>query len=87
MAGSLNIIQAGDMTVKFRDKTIYDAIKLPCGGTAYFDEGSGCSHRCECGATVGSIGMSKHCREAQEKQDMWEKLGGEPWDFYEGVES
>lgn len=68
-------------------RTIYDPIKLPCGGVAYFDEGSGCSHRCECGATVGSMGMSKHCKEAQEKQDMWEKLGGEKWDYYEGVES
>lgn len=64
------------------NKSVYDPIRLPCGGVAYFDEGSGCSHRCEmCNATVRSIGMPKRCKEAQEKQDMWEKLGGKKWNY------
>lgn len=67
-------------------RELYGPLKLPCGGIAHFDEGSGCSHRCECGATVGSMGMSKRCKEAQEKQDMWEQLGGKEWNYYEGVE-
>ena len=68
-------------------KEWYDPIKLPCGGIAYFDEGAGYGYRCElCMAVVGSIGMPSRCREEQEKWDMWAKLGGKEWDFYEGVE-
>lgn len=58
-----------------------DPIKLPCGGTAWFDHGSGCSYRCECGATVGSIGMPKPCKEEAEKWDVQKALGGEGWDY------
>jgi hypothetical protein len=35
----------------------HDLMRLPCGGIAYFDESSGISYRCECGAVVGSIGQ------------------------------
>lgn len=59
-------------------------IFLPCGGTAYFDEDSGISYRCECGATVGSIGMSPHCKDEQTKWDNWKKLGGKGWDIFTG---
>lgn len=63
----------------FLDKI--DPIRLPCGGTAWFDHGSGCSYRCECGATVGSIGMPKRCKEEAEKWDVQKALGGEGWDY------
>jgi hypothetical protein len=63
-----------------------ERIKLPCGGTAYFDHGSGISYRCECGATVGSIGMPKHCQEEAEKWDNWKTLGGEGWDYFTEIE-
>lgn len=72
--------------VRKMNNEVFDPIKLPCGGIAYFDEGSGCSHRCECGATVGSMGMPKHCKEEMKKWDNWEKLGGKGWNYYEGVE-
>lgn len=61
---------------------VYGPMRLPCGGTAYFDDGSGCSHRCECGATVGSIGMPQHCKELMDAYKNWEKLGGKGWDYW-----
>ena len=60
---------------------IVSPIRLPCGGTAYFDQGSGCSYRCECGATVGSVGMPKPCREEADKWEVQKILGGEGWDY------
>lgn len=58
---------------------------LPCGGEAYFDEGSGCSHRCwTCMATVGSIGQSQHCKDASKFWDNWKKMGGKGWDYDKG---
>ena len=57
------------------------AIRLPCGGTAYFDEGSGIAYRCECGAVVGSVGMPKACREEADKWEVQKILGGEGWDY------
>ena len=55
---------------------------MPCGGTAYFDESSGISYRCDdCGAVIGSIGMPKACKEETEKWDNWERLGGKGWDY------
>lgn len=57
---------------------------LPCGGIAYFDEGSGCSHRCECGATVGSIGQPQSCKDEAQKYRNWEGLGGKGWDYDKG---
>jgi hypothetical protein len=61
----------------------YDPVKLPCGGVAYLDESSGISYRCElCGATVGSIGQSQHCKDEMAKWDAWEKLGGKGWDYF-----
>lgn len=63
----------------------YDPMKLPCGGTAYFDESSGISYRCEtCMAVVGSIGMPAHCKHEAEKYRVMELLGGKGWDYLEG---
>jgi len=60
---------------------LYDPMRLPCGGTAYFDESSGISYRCECGAVVGSIGMPKACKDEAEKWRVMELLGGQGWDY------
>lgn len=61
-------------------------IKLPCGGTAYFDEDSGISYRCECGAVVGSIGQSQHCKDEAKKWEAWKQLGGKDWDYFDRLE-
>ena len=61
----------------------YDPMRLPCGGTAYFDESSGISYRCECGAVVGSIGMPQECKHEMDKWDLMKKLGGKGWDYLE----
>lgn len=59
-----------------------DVMRLPCGGTAYFDESSGISYRCEdCGAVVGSIGQPEHCKDEMQKYDVWKTLGGKGWDY------
>lgn len=65
---------------------LLDPMPLPCGGTAYWDESSGISYRCECGVVVGSIGMPKHCKDEAEKWHVIELLGGKGWDYFEGVE-
>lgn len=67
----------------------YDALRLPCGGTAYYDESSGCAHRCEdCMAVVGSIGMPSSCKDELDKYDkVLPALGSKVrWDFYLGKE-
>ncbi len=51
-----------------------EPIKLPCGGTAYFDVSSGISYRCECGAVVGSIGMPRTCKEEFDQEKMLRTL-------------
>lgn len=57
-------------------------LKLPCGGTAYFDYASGISYRCStCFAIVGSIGQSQSCKDAAKMYENWEALGGEGWDY------
>ena len=61
---------------------LYDPMHLPCGGTAYWDEGSGISYRCECGSVVGSIGMPQSCKDEAQKYDNWKKLGGKGWDYF-----
>ena len=62
--------------------TMPRTIKLACGASAYFDQSSGISYRCEdCMATVGSIGMPRRCREEEEKWKAWEHLGGQGWDY------
>lgn len=64
-------------------RSIIDPMRLPCGGIAYWDEDSGISYRCEdCGAVVGSIGMPKECKDAVQKYENWEKLGGQGWDYF-----
>ena len=57
---------------------------LPCGGIAYFDESSGISYRCECGAVVGSVGMPNVCREEAKKYDVLKALGGKGWNYKKG---
>lgn len=60
-------------------------IHLPCGGTAYFDDSSGISYRCEdCGSVVGSIGQPQSCKEEAKKYEDWKTLGGVGWDYFEG---
>lgn len=62
-----------------------EVLHLPCGGTAYFDTGSGCSFRCSsCFATVGSIGQPDHCRSLSKQYEQWEILGGAGWDYSTG---
>lgn len=70
------------------DGVKYEAIHLPCGGTAYFDEGAGISYRCEtCMATVGSIGMPSDCKAEIDKYEILKKLGGRAcWDYNKGCE-
>ena len=66
----------------------YDAMKLPCGGVAYYDyESSIHSYRCaNCFAVVGSIGMPKNCKDEMVKWENWEKIGGEGWDYFAEIE-
>lgn len=61
---------------------VIDVMRLPCGGTASWDESSGISYRCECGAVVGSVGMPQACRDEMEKWEAWAELGGEDWDYF-----
>lgn len=59
-----------------------DEIKLPCGGTAYFDHDSGFSYRCStCYAVIGSIGQPEECKDAAQMYANWEALGGQNWDY------
>lgn len=65
----------------------YDPVKLPCGGTAYFDYQSGISYRCAtCGAVVNSIGMPQRCKDEAKKWESWAKLGGQGWDYFADAE-
>lgn len=75
-----------DREVGFSLQWGMDTMYLPCGGTAYFDEESGISYRCECGAVVGSIGMPKACQDETEKWEIQKALGGQGWDYYEEKE-
>ena len=60
-------------------------IKLPCGGTAYFEEDTSCSYRCtNCYAVIGSIAQSKECKDAAQMYANWEALGGEGWCYNTG---
>jgi hypothetical protein len=62
-----------------------DVLKLPCGGTAFFDYESGCSYRCStCYAVIGSIGQSKECKDAAQMYANWEALGGAGWCYVSG---
>ena len=69
--------------------SLLDPMRLPCGGTAYWDEASGISYRCEnCIAVVGSVGMPKSCKDELNKYDIvLPALGSKiTWDYYEGCE-
>ena len=62
-----------------------DPMHLPCGGVAYWDEGSGISYRCElCGAVVGSIGQPRSCREEADKWKAYEQANMWRWDYNKG---
>jgi hypothetical protein len=52
-------------------------VTLLCGSTAYFDEGSGISYRCEtCMAVVGSMGMPRSCQTLYDQADVINILKG-----------
>jgi len=54
-----------------------DTIEVLCGSTAYFDEDSGISYRCEtCFAVIGSIGMPRECAELYRMEEVVQKLKG-----------
>ncbi len=60
-----------------------DPMRLPCGGTAYYDQESGIAYRCwDCMAVVGSISQPQACKDAAEKYDNWQALGGRGWDYF-----
>lgn len=64
-----------------------DPMRLPCGGTAFFDEGAGYGYRCwDCMAVVGSIGQPQHCKDEAKKYEVWERLGGKGWDYFKEEE-
>lgn len=71
------------MTTYTRDNiALTNPIKLPCGGTAYFDHESGISYRCvDCMAVVGSMGMPDYCQEEAQKYRNWKAMGGKGWDY------
>ncbi len=51
--------------------------ELPCGGIAHFDIDSGYAYRCEtCLCVIGSVGISKHCKDLMEMEDVINKLKG-----------
>lgn len=62
----------------------YKPMYLPCGGVAYFDDGSGYGYRCECGSVVGSIGQPARCKDEAQKYENWKTLGGKGWDYDKG---
>ena len=65
--------------------SVLNTIFLPCGSSAYFDESSGISYRCdECGAVVGSVGQPTSCQEEADKWKMLKTLGGRGWDYERG---
>jgi hypothetical protein len=37
-------------------------------------------------AVVGSIGQPQACKDAAEKYDNWQALGGQGWDYFEQAE-
>lgn len=60
-------------------------LHLPCGGTAYFDEQSGYSYRCElCGATLGSIAQTQACNEADFAIETEGRRSGKKWNYKTG---
>jgi hypothetical protein len=62
-------------------------MKLPCGGTAFFDTDSGISYRCwDCMAVVGSMGQPQSCKDEMQKWENWTKLGGKDWDYFAETE-
>jgi hypothetical protein len=67
-----------------RELSLLDPMHLPCGGTAYWDESSGISYRCECGSVVGSIGMAYQCKSELKKWEAYENEGLWKWDYIKG---
>lgn len=74
-----NIYGESQVSAEFRP------MHLPCGSTAYFDESSGFSYRCEhCGAVVGSIAQPQQCKDEAQKYENWKTIGGKGWDYDKG---
>lgn len=64
---------------------LVEVLHMPCGGLAFFDEGSGIGYRCEdCGAVIGSIGQPQRCKDEAKKYEDWVKLGGKGWNYKKG---
>ena len=60
-------------------------LHLPCGATAYFDEQSGYSYRCEsCMATVGSIAQPQQCKDVAFLIKAEAALSGKKWNYNTG---
>lgn len=60
-------------------------IYLPCNSRARWDYESDMGYRCEtCFAMVGSIGQPQTCVDKANKYKMYEKLGGEKWNYETG---
>lgn len=60
-------------------------LKLPCGGTAYFDEGAGYGYRCRnCMAVVGSVSQPQRCKDEASKWEVLKNLGSKGWDYSTG---
>jgi hypothetical protein len=70
--------------MKLQGREVYDPMSLPCGGTAYYDpHSSNFAYRCiNCMKVVGSLGMSKSCKDAMEKDEIIKRLGGQGWDYF-----
>jgi hypothetical protein len=59
-----------------------EPIHMPCGGTAYFDESSGISYRCDtCMAVLGSIGMPETCRQIYRDMELLDVIAGRKKEF------
>ena len=64
------------------NQSLLDPIPLPCGGTAYWDESSGISYRCDtCMAVLGSIGMPSQCRQAYRDMELLDVIAGKKKEF------
>lgn len=56
-------------------------LHLPCGGTAYFDESSGCE---SCMAVVGSIAQPQRCKDENSLIETEAALSGKNWNYKTG---
>jgi hypothetical protein len=53
------------------------SVKLLCGASASFDDGSGYGYRCDwCGAVVHSVSMPRQCKDLYDMEEVINKLKG-----------